>query len=1155
MSAINNFSKSGRVAAYLSGFVASIILLAGCSMGKPSIDYSASAPVSAPVTARALAMEPAITLLPIANNSNNFTAARSAETILENRLRVAGYRPAYVPGDLSDESAGSVLNLEQRTGSMVVDSRVFKKLGNRYALSGSVEDWREYDINGARPRVNVKLSLHDLASDEIVWADRGIETGTVNSTLTALADQAIGKLVARIPRQLIQQAGVSSSSPSGNEPGLGSAISSSLTETAIFKAPVAQLGKDGFLNVGSQKMEKRSVAIFYGHNPPTDQLSQFDRLILEPDAIQAEELQALTAHGAVPYAYLSIGEVGPNRNYASQIQSDWVLGENTTWKSKVFDLTNRELADFLVKRVDVLVEAGYQGLFLDTMDSYQLFAKTSEAKQQQEAALGSILARIKLQHPSIRLIANRGFEVLDTVATHLEAIAAESLYASWDNNKQEYVDVKASDREWLLGQLHRAKDQYQLDVISIEYLPPSRRKEAVAVAKVVAAHGFIPWVSTPAFDYVGVGLLDPVPRKVMFLYDKTINGPDWEAEVHKLLAVPVEYLGLVPDYHDLSEKGLPPKNLRGRYAAVMSWSYSPYKTPGYQDWIEHQFEQGLPVVTFGHTGFDITPSIARKMGVALVDKFDAKTARVTHRNQLIGFERDLVPRIENFSNNLKSQSQSNEVHLAYTDGAGSVVDVVVSGEWGGYAFHPAVADFDIDGVVHWILDPYKFVETSLQLEGVPMPDVSTENGKRLFLAHIDGDALPSWAEMPGRKLGAEVIHERILKPFALPHTISIVVGEMIGFPEYEDRVDKMYQVARDIFAMPNVELATHTWSHPFKWQKVAGHQGSGKYNLPLKDYQFSAEQEISGSANFIDTKLAPPGKKTKVFLWSGDALPTEDVIAEVYKSGLANLNGGNTVISGANASLSQMSPMVRMVGKYAQIYAPVMNENVFTNDWTGPFDGFRRVIDTLELSNKPRRIKPLNIYYHFYAGTKIAAIRSLEDIYAWTVKQDINPVYASDYSLKVPDFRKAGIGRYLDGTWKATGLGNVRTLRVVDGKSYPMLAQSQHIAGAKQLHDGMYIHTDGTDSMTFRIGAKEIDLPHLVSSNGRIEHWNQQGDAVKFRVTANVPVVVELGGNAVGSCGITGKQGLLKGEKSASGTYLFKFNSQDTGDVRISCQT
>ena len=77
----------------------------------------------------------------------------------------------------------------------------------------------------------------------------------------------------------------------------------------------------------------------------------------------------------------------------------------------------------------------------------------------------------------------------------------------------------------------------------------------------------------------------------------------------------------------------------------------------------------MPFVTFGHPGFDITPSIAKKMGVTPADKFDFKTARVAQRDKLIGFERDLLPRVESFSSSLKSESDSNKVHLAYTDAA------------------------------------------------------------------------------------------------------------------------------------------------------------------------------------------------------------------------------------------------------------------------------------------------------------------------------------------------------------------------------------------------------------------------------------------------------------------------------------------------------
>ena len=78
-------------------------------------------------------------------------------------------------------------------------------------------------------------------------------------------------------------------------------------------------------------------------------------------------------------------------------------------------------------------------------------------------------------------------------------------------------------------------------------------------------------------------------------------------------------------------------------------------------------------------------------------------------------------------------------------------------------------DIDIEDVVHWIVDPYAFLARALGMpEGVPMPDVTSEGGKRLWFAHIDGDALPSWAEVPGRHLGAEMIRERILERYPLP---------------------------------------------------------------------------------------------------------------------------------------------------------------------------------------------------------------------------------------------------------------------------------------------------------------------------------------------------------------------------------------------------
>jgi hypothetical protein len=337
-----------------------------------------------------------------------------------------------------------------------------------------------------------------------------------------------------------------------------------------------------------------------------------------------------------------------------------------------------------------------------------------------------------------------------------------------------------------------------------------------------------------------------------------------------------------------------------------------------------------------------------------------------------------------------------------------------------------------------------------------MPDVTTENGKRLWLAHIDGDALPSWAEMPGKRLGAEVIFDEILKPYALPHSVSIVEGEMTRIEAYADRRNRMFSTIRKTFALDNVELASHTFSHPFNWSAVGKHQISGKYNLAIEGYRYSPEREIQGSIGFIDSELAPAGKRTEVMLWSGNALPGEAELAVLDKLGIPNMNGGMTTATNANSSMTLVSPMARPVGNYVQVYAPIMNENVYTNDWLGPFDGFKRVVETLKITETPRRIKPINIYYHFYTGTKISAMKALRDVYDWSVTQDIYPIYGSDYARKVPDHRKVGVARYLTGEWKVSRLGHVRSLRVLDPNYFPVLGNyNQGIVGSRKLHDGV----------------------------------------------------------------------------------------------------
>lgn len=1039
-----------------------------------------------------------------------------------------------------------------------------------YRVSGVITRWH-YEA-GASERASVALTLNvqDALGAELLWSASGSKTGRRGNSMAAVADDLVAELVSRLPlvddlppqplptglvatgsaatanSALVDETGMPAETLSPSRipllPGLRSA----------FTSPRSTL-----TTADARAFDGRSIAFFYASDLPLDELAQFDHLVLEPDNVTDSELQFLARREVISHAYLSVGEVGPTREYARQMLPEWMLGRNPDWDSQVLDLANPDLRRFLLDRAGQLHARGFGGLFLDTMDSFNLVADSEDARQEQQAGLVNLIRDISVRYPSLRIISNRGFEVLDQLAPYLDSVAAESLYARWNNAERQYDPVPEADRAWLLGKLEHARDALGLDVIAIDYLPASRRDEARTVARQIASHGFVPWVANPALDMIGIGALEVIPRKVLMLYDSEHHAPLAESPVHKFVAMPVEYHGYVPEYLDLAQKPLPTSELKGRYAGVVTWTNRRFANPEAAPWLQKQLDDTVPVLMMGMPPVELDERMSRSLGLAEVNALDMDSARVVHTDALIAPERTLAPRFDSIAHSALSSASENAVHMSLADDTGTQADVVVTGPFGGFAWQPGLVDDELDHETYWVLEPFGFIKRALQLSDAPMPDVTSENGKRLWLAHIDGDALPSWAEMPGGKLGAEVIFDEILERYQVPHSVSVVEAEMTEFPAYDDRRQRMYDIVRKTFRLDHVELASHTYSHPFKWKKLNEYRFPGRYNLDIDNYVYTPERDIAGSIDFVNHNLAPMGKTLEVFLWSGDALPGEAELAVLDRLGIPNMNGGLTYATDASPTMTLISPMARPVGEHVQVYAPIMNENMYTNDWLGPFDGFRHVNETFRLTGYPRRLKPMNVYYHFYSGTKLAAMKALREAYDYSLSQDIHPVFGSDYARKVPDYRNAGVARTLDGQWQFSGLGHVRSIRVLATDRWPMLADSNGLVGARRLHDGVYVHTDGSDRVRFALQSQAPGEVHLISSNGRIEHWQTGVNGLSLRIRAEVPVTVELGGAIRAGCLLRSADRVIRGRpgsQSSSGvSVVFSFSSKDTGHASLHC--
>ena len=108
-------------------------------------------------------------------------------------------------------------------------------------------------------------------------------------------------------------------------------------------------------------------------------------------------------------------------------------------------------------------------------------------------------------------------------------------------------------------------------------------------------------------------------------------------------------------------------------------------------------------------------------------------------------------------------------------------DAVAITPWGGYALSPfVVSSLSLGDNTHasWVINPIAFFRQALKLPDVPVPDVTTENGQRLLITHIDGDGFASKAEFPGSPWAADVLYREILQRYTLPTTVSVIEGEI-----------------------------------------------------------------------------------------------------------------------------------------------------------------------------------------------------------------------------------------------------------------------------------------------------------------------------------------------------------------------------------------
>lgn len=671
------------------------------------------------------------------------------------------------------------------------------------------------------------------------------------------------------------------------------------------------------------------------------------------------------------------------------------------------------------------------------------------------------------------------------------------------------------------------------------------------LAAQLAEAGAMAFVTTP--DGMGTSLAPAVERsrRVLVLYgwdsreNEKLPMIPADTMTAELLQTPLEWLGYEADYHPVTEPL--PKSVAGRWAAVILDGET--QVPGafelkVVDWLAQVKAAGVPVMFAGVLPFSREDALAQ-----LRDTFELKgTATqvagplrdltlVSAHPALTGTEAKVEARAEGFRDLYAPDNSEVLVSLLarLPDGRQIKYSPAFLTSWGGMWLDPFVVSRASQDNSSFLADPYQILQALLSKRGLmPAPDTTTRDGSRLFYSHIDGDGFASLSDFKGHPFCAEMVRDRILKAFQVPITVSIVESDIRAWSDgvQDEWQPKLEEIARSIYALPNIQAASHSFSHPYCWDRSDPNPGVyTEPNLKLKPVakypDIVLDREIRGSVDYINQTLLPPGRQVEIFLWSGNCRPGVEALRLLREMNLENMNGGDTVISRLYPGIAGIAPRVTPWADELQINAANQNEFMYANGWQGPFyGGFAKVIDTFERTETPRRLKPVNVYYHFYSAMNMSSLRALEKIHRWCMEQPLQPTTALGFARLTRDAWRTRLFDLGPRHWLIANDGHCRTFRLPLSAGQPDLRESKGVTGWTEHGDSLYVCTQGLprtelvmrDTRPEPFAAAEAHL-YLRSSTSEVRFAEFSAWSADFAVHGLRDAAVAFGGLPAGASG------------------------------------
>ena len=844
----------------------------------------------------------------------------------------------------------------------------------------------------------------------------------------------------------------------------------------------------------------KSALLYYGRDISYTTAGVHDYIIVQPELTDTAT-PGFSIYRDKIYAYVSIGEIDKRLKEYRFVKKEWIVAKNKFWNSEVFDIKNKEYQEFVFqKMIEPRMKEGFKNFFFDTLDSYQIYSKDMKQRKENEEALADFINTFHKRYPDAKLVVNRGFEIIDKIHNSIEAVLFESYYKGIGTKKnQPYRDISDQDRAWF--DIWIAKIQkYKLDIISVEYMPEEKiySDASKPIINKIKAKGMIPFISTSDLCIYGKSSKNALKREIFTLIDEKKLDRSF-LDAHRYGALPLEYLGYKQKLHDIN-KGLPSLSQMRHYGGVMIWlEGDAQQSDKLTEWIEMLIKHHIKVLFVGNFGFDVTKqkSFLDFLGLTIEKTEATKRAVAYQQADLVGYE--ITPPL--YTAPFRINVSHAEAVLTYRYSDATTSTPVALTKWGAYIVDDGMMA-TIDDKHLWIVNPFKFFQQALRLESMPVADVTTKNGKRILFSHVNGDGFATHVEGDFATYSADAILNNILKVYKLPHSVAVTDSFFDTNSSNKAKYNALLDTMRTIYKLPNVEGAISTNGDPLFCQKVQNSAFGSQYH-----------KKLLHTFKEVNQKLYPQTKEPKVgtLFWSSECIPGVDMLRFASKNRLLAINGGETSITKTRPWLEYISPLGIERKAFAQVYAGIQNENSYTNDWLGPFWAYKKVVQSFEMTNRPKRLKPIDIYYHFYSGSKQASLDALKYVFDWAKKQDVIPLFTSEYIPRVLEFYNYAVVKGEANTWRFSGLDKLDTLRVDEKDTFIDFQKSPTVTGMSSFENHSYFSLQAAKSFVVKFTKKQENAQnYLIASNAYAIKSLQAKKRVTYSYKSYTPLTVTL---------------------------------------------